>query len=298
MYYIVYNPTAASGRAQARMHALETHMKALRLEYKVAVSQYAGHAVELVAQAVQGGCDCVVTMGGDGTILEAVRGYMRAGAPAGVRFGFLPGGTGNDLTRSLGIEREVSLAFDQMHGGVTKPVDIWQVNGEPFINVAGMGLDVDVLRWTERTKRFLRGSAAYMGAILLSILGSKSRRMRIVLDGEELERRVLVVTFSNGAYYGGGIHVCPPADPCDGMVDVVIINHVAKWRMPGLLTTYRSGRHLERIPQCEYRRARRVRVEPEQPLDFQFDGEIHQYTPIDIEHSGKRIEVMVGGPKP
>lgn len=293
MYYIVYNPTAGAGRAVGRLAQLEQYLTQNHIAYEVAPSEYAGHTTVLVEEAIAQGRREILTLGGDGTVLEAVRGYIHAGAPDWVTFGFLPGGTGNDFTRALGTLRDPVDAFAQLHGGSTRLADVWRANDEFFVNLSGMGLDVEVISFSKLTKRWFKGQGVYVSAIFLSLVRHQSHRMRIWLDGKLLERKVLVVTFSNGPYYGGGLHVCPPASPYDGMLDVVLINHVSKWRIPFLLMKYRKGTHIGTIPECEYYRAAHIRVETDQPQQYEFDGEAKMGTPLEIASSGHTVRVMV-----
>ncbi|MDD4796626.1 MAG: diacylglycerol kinase family lipid kinase [Eubacteriales bacterium] len=293
MYYIVYNPTAGAGRAVGRLAQLEQYLTQNHIDYHVAPSQYAGHTTVLVQEAIEQGHRQILTLGGDGTVLEATRGYIRAGAPDDVVFGFLPGGTGNDFTRALGMLRDPVSAFAQLHDGSTRLADVWRANDEYFVNVSGMGLDVEVIAASLRTKRWFKGQAAYISAIFLTLMRHRSQQMRVWLDGKLLERNVLVVTFSNGAYYGGGLHVCPPASPYDGQLDVVLVNHVSKWRIPFLLLKYRSGTHIGTIRECEYYRASHIRVETDAPQPFEFDGEAKEGTPLEIAASGYAVRVMV-----
>ncbi|MDD3243612.1 MAG: diacylglycerol kinase family lipid kinase [Eubacteriales bacterium] len=292
MYLLIYNPAAAAGAAVHTLARLEEYLRGHDIPYELKTSEYVGHTIELVRQALVAGQRHFMTLGGDGTILEAVEGYLAAGSPADAEFGFLPGGTGNDLTRTLGLSRDVIEAFEQLQAGTLRALDIWQVNDQPFINVAGIGLDVDVIRWTARTKRWLKGQAVYVSAIFLALVRHRPHPVRVWLDGKLLERRILVMTFSNGAYYGGGIHVCPPADPCDGKLDVILVNHLPKLRIPRLLLKYMKGTHIGTVRQVEYYRASTVQVEADPPLHFEQDGELGGMTPFSLRHAGRHIRVI------
>jgi diacylglycerol kinase (ATP) len=96
-------------------------------------------------RARAGAFDCVIVGGGDGT--------LHAAAPALVETG-LPLGTGNDMARSLGIDPDPVAATRMIAAGQTRAVDLGEVNGHLFGNVASIGLSVELAQGlTAATKR-------------------------------------------------------------------------------------------------------------------------------------------------
>jgi diacylglycerol kinase (ATP) len=86
--------------------------------------------------------DLVVVCGGDGTINSAAKGVLETGLPMGI----MPMGTANDLARTLGIPDDLLQAAEIIVRGHTSRVDLGEVNGHPFFNVASMGLSVELAR--------------------------------------------------------------------------------------------------------------------------------------------------------
>lgn len=295
MYYILCNPTAGGGRALETLQKLEAHMKAKGLAYEVGLTQYHKHAIELVKQALDKGYRSIFTLGGDGTVFEAVNGLAQSGLLEEAAIGFLPGGTGNDATRSLSTPQDVVEAFDALINGSVAKIDLWNANGLYFVNVFGLGLDTDLAGWATKTKKILKGMPAYILALLLTLFNFKFKNIRLVVDGQVMEREVVVLTASNGRYYGGGILVSPDALEDDGKLELVLINKVAKLKIPGLLAKYIAGRHIKEIKECEYVRAESITIESAMDIPCETDGEIELKLPITIKRAEKPIRVIVSG---
>jgi diacylglycerol kinase (ATP) len=259
------------------------------------MTQYHKHAVELIKDAVARGFREIFTLGGDGTVFEAVNGLAQSGGTGEVAMGFLPGGTGNDLSRSIHLPPDPVDAFKAMLAGRTEVIDLWKANDVYFINVFGLGLDTDLTGWAAKTKKLLKGMPAYILALFLTLFGFKFKKIKLTVDGKEMEREALVVTASNGRFYGGGILVAPDAHISDGKLELVIINRVFKLRIPMLLSKYIVGRHIKEIKECEYLRAGSITIESgmKMPVRCETDGETEICLPVRIERAAGGIRVMV-----
>lgn len=293
MYYILCNPTAGGGRALESLKRLEAHMKEKGLDYEVGLSQYHKHAIELVKDAVARGYRSIFALGGDGTVYEVVTGLAQTGLLQEIAVGFLPGGTGNDFTRSLQLPRDPVDAFELIRTGSTIAVDLWTANGVYFVNVFGLGLDTDLARWAEKTKKIFSGMPAYIAALFLTLFGFKFKKVKLTVDGRVMERELIVLTASNGRYYGGGIFVAPDAHLADGKLELVMFNKMPKIKIPGILTKYIAGRHIKEVKECEYIRAESITIESGMKILCETDGEIEIEIPVKVEHSGQKIRVMV-----
>ncbi len=169
------------------------------------------------------GHDLVVVGGGDGTVSCA------AGRVAGtdVVLGVLPLGTANDFARTLEIPSNLAEACAAIADGKVVDIDLGRANGEPFLNVASVGLSVAVTEaLSPRLKRYL-GPLAYGVATLRSYARHKPFRARLEFpdgDHEPLElENLLQVAVGNGRHYGGGNTVSPTAGIDDDTLDIYAI---------------------------------------------------------------------------
>ncbi len=145
--FVVFNPRSGKGRG-ARLVAPVMEALAPTGPVEHALTTRAGEEEILAAEAAARGVDAVVAVGGDGTWSNVANGILKAGRSA--RLGLIPGGTGCDLAKSLGIPRDPCGAARVVVEGRTRRIDAGRIEGRYFLNIAGFGYDVAVLEdsWT------------------------------------------------------------------------------------------------------------------------------------------------------
>src|SRR4051794_7500315 len=208
---------AAGRRALARFHHHDVQVREL-------VGRDASESAQLAAEAVAGGVDALVVVGGDGMIHLALSAVTGTGTPLGV----IPAGTGNDQAREHGWPRKSPEdAVDTVVHGRTKLIDLGEVrtaDGQErlFGSVLASGFDSLVSDRTNRM-RWPHGRARYNVATLAEFVHLRPLPFRITLDdGTVIERDLLLVAVGNTGSYGGGMRIAPDADPTDGLFDVMI----------------------------------------------------------------------------
>lgn len=146
--------------------------------------------------------------------------------------------------------------------GEARPVDLVRLNDRCFLNIMGTGFDVTVLQQAERYRGKLHGMLPYFLGLLRAIVLFRPVKLKLELDGQECEREVLICAVANGRYFGGGIPICPEAEPDDGLLNVVMVKAVPRWRipfyLPGLLMSKVLGFSITEHVKC-----RNVRISAE-----------------------------------
>jgi YegS/Rv2252/BmrU family lipid kinase len=169
--------------------------------------------------AVKDGADLVVACGGDGTVTACAAGLAGSGIPMAV----VPAGTGNLLARNLGLPLDVRGALHVALAGVNRELDIGVANGRPFLVMAGLGLDAQMLGSTSEPLKKRLGWVAY---VLAGLRHLQDRPMRVTLraDGGPPERRrASAVIAANVGRLQGGLTLLPGAAPDDGLLDVLVL---------------------------------------------------------------------------
>ncbi|NLY54997.1 MAG: diacylglycerol kinase family lipid kinase [Firmicutes bacterium] len=256
--YLIVNPVAGRGRGRAAWPQIEALLQEKGLSYTVGFTAHPGHATELARQAVAAGHQVVVAVGGDGTLTEVINGL----ALSPVRVGLIPVGSGNDFARSLQIPSDdLTRAVQVLAEARSFAVDLGKVGDAFFINVAGVGFDAIVARTMVEKAKWLRGSAAYVYAMLRSLLTLRPIPVQLVLDGVEYYFETILVVVANGKYFGGGMYIAPTAEVDDGYFDVVVLEDLS---VPAFLRAFPSvyrGEHLTH-PKIKVFRARKVVIRP------------------------------------
>ncbi|MEO6027584.1 MAG: lipid kinase [Candidatus Binatia bacterium] len=183
--------------------------------------------------------DLLIVCGGDGTIRAAARGIVDSGLPLGI----LPLGTGNDLARTLGIPETLKGAAETIVAGHARQIDVGEVNGELFFNVASIGMSVDLAeRLTpERKRRW--GRLAYGMAACAALADARPFSATITGGGSDVRVRSLQIAVGNGRHYGGGSIIAEHAAVDDGRLDFYSLEVAHTWKVPLMLWDLRRGRH-------------------------------------------------------
>jgi len=224
---IILNPYANRWTAKARQPEAEAALKSVGIEYELVTTEYAGHGIEVAAQALRDGFNPIIAAGGDSTYSEVINGIMQAAGndPIRVNFGILPLGTANDLADNLGIPKDLEAAAQIIAKGKTRWLDICQVNERCFINNSGVGLETAVsVQQTKMTR--VHGILRYLLATVLTIFRNPQWQMEIAWDDGHYSGPVTLVSVGNNARTGGIFYTVPHATPFDGKLSFVY-GHVA-----------------------------------------------------------------------
>lgn len=288
MYYIIFNPTAGAGRSHKALETVEELLKEKHKEYTIDKTEYREHAIELARGAVGKGYEGIISVGGDGTLLEVAQALQDTGEILGV----IPAGTGNDFREAIGIPNDVAEALEIILAGHSMRVDTGLINGKKtFINVAGTGFDVEVIRNTNKIRKIFTGGFAYLLGIIMSIIGYKNINLHITADGKKLERTALLMVVANGKCFGGGLRISPNSNVADGYFNVVILNKVAKPRILIELPKLKKGQ-LEKISVAEQFICKEITIECDKKQSFDLDGEIAGETPMTFTLKEKALNVF------
>lgn len=218
--------------------------------------------------------DLVILGGGDGTLNSAAEGLFDTQLPLGV----LPLGTANDFARTLGIPADPLAAARVIVEGRPKAVDLGDVNGHPFLNVASIGFSADLARalTAEAKKKF--GVVGY-GIVAARLLWQSRLFTAFIEHDDTVETvRTLQVSVGNGRYYGGGMTVEETATAEDGRLDFYSLEVDHWWRLLALLPSLRRGTQGQ-WPDVRAFRTTAVVVRTSRPRPVNTDGELVTYTP-------------------
>lgn len=245
-------------------------------------------SVSPLVAAHSGAVDMVVVAGGDGTLNAALRGVLEIKAPIGV----LPVGTANDFARTLGLPAGLDEALDLIGEGVTRRVDVGVVNDQPFVNVASMGLSVELARELtgDLKKRF--GKLGYAIAAGRTLSRAKPFRARIVTGSRDVRALTLQIAVGNGKFYGGGNQVEEQAVIDDGLLDLYSLEFARAWRLVLMLKAMRFGQH-RAYDEIRTMRGADFEVRTHRPRSVNADGEIVTKTPAKFSVLPGALEVFV-----
>lgn len=283
--FVLFNPVAGRAR-RFSVHDLAN----LFPDATVAETRIAGDAERLAREAASAGHDCVVAVGGDGTISEVASGLVGSHAELGV----LPLGTANLFARELGIPLDIAEAARLINEGFSVPVypGLYSAAGGPeriFVQTLGIGFDGTVVRRLNMDAKKIVGRFAYVIAAIQCLLSHRDRKFSVRIDGgpDEIVSGVLVM---NGRFYAGPFVISEKATPKASGFVVALQREGSRF---ALLKSafYLATNRFSSLSFVEMRSAERVSVRGNS--DVQIDGDLAAPTPADIHASGSCIHVRV-----
>ena len=186
----------------------------------------------------------LAVMGGDGMMHLGVNTSAAAHLARGSRtiLGLIPAGTGNDLCRGIGLPaKDAVAAAEVIAAGHTRSIDLARVAETYVAAVLATGFDALVNRRANQMP-WPRGSTRYALAVMAELRVFSPLHYRLTVDGQVRELRAMLVAIGNTSSYGGGMLICPQADPYDGLLDVTIIHPVSRLKLLRLFPEMYSGK--------------------------------------------------------
>ena len=222
---------------------------------------------QLTRDAVLAGVELVLASGGDGTVSACAGGIAGSGIPLAV----LPAGTGNVLARNLGLPLSLDEALTVALTGVDRPLDVGTANGRPFVVMAGIGFDAEMIEGTNEALKTRAGWAAYVLAAL-GHLRDRPTRMVLRVDGGP-PRRYLAsgVVIGNVGALPGNLQLLPDAVPDDGVLDVAVL---AARGWTGWLRLAADVLRRRNSAQLSLLTCRQLTVDVGRPRSWEVDGEV------------------------
>jgi len=206
---------------------IEKYLDHTVFDYSISYTQYSGHATELAKEAVEKGYHAVVAVGGDGSINEVATSLLYTDTVLGI----MPFGSGNGLSRHLGISRNVKKALRIINSYRIMKIDAGEyAPGKYFFSNVGIGFAVHVVKWFEHHK--VRGFLSYAIAVVRGFTYNNSTRLKLMVNNSEIERDVIIFNVCNSNQYGYGVGLAPEAKLDDGMLDIVVIRKFTRLLMP------------------------------------------------------------------
>lgn len=285
---LIFNPTSGASplaggehhtpeeNEQTIINALKTH----DIEPEVRYTTPNDAGTGLARQAAEEGVDVVIAAGGDGTIHAVATGLIGTESTLGI----IAMGTMNNLAHSLSLPETIEEACTVIAKGQTRRVDIGKINGQVFLEVAGVGLEATLFPLAEEIKSpGLRNTLHGTIQGFITLFTYKPSKIHLKFDtGSNRTYDAIQVTICNAPYYGAHMKVAPDATMDDGLLDVVIYKNFSKWEYIRHAISISQGRR-EFQPKIAYRRAKTLKITSTDPLDIQADGLPHGQTPADVE---------------
>jgi diacylglycerol kinase (ATP) len=296
---VLTNPMSGHGNAP---HAAERAIARLQrrgVDVCEIVGTDADHARRLLDDALQRGADALVVCGGDGVISLALQSLALGDIPLGL----VPAGTGNDHAREYALPRnDPEAAADVVADGWTATVDLGRIDNHAgthkwFGTVMATGFDSLVSDRTNRM-RWPHGRMRYNLAMAAELYQLRPLPFRLAFDdGETIVADLTLAAFGNTRSYGGGMLICPEANPTDGRLDITMVRATSRTRLIRLFPTVFKGTHVD-LDRVTTKRAKSVSVEclASPQITAYADGEYVCPLPVEVSAVPGALKILRSPP--
>lgn len=272
----VINPISGRKSKEALPAIIEHYFD--KETYKIVWTDKPGHAPTLVKNGIEDGFTHFIAVGGDGTVNEVAKTLVGTNFAMGI----IPFGSGNGLARHNKINMDLRRALIIAKEAKIKCIDTCQLNGVPFINMAGVGFDAHIGELFAKSKG--RGFQTYIKTTINEFRNYVPKSYKVFADGKEISLDAFLISFANSSQYGNNAFIAPKADIADGLIDVCILKPFPKWKIAEI--AYRLfAKNIDESEYVKTFKAKSIVVERAKEGVLHVDGEPFL--------SNKRLEVSI-----
>jgi len=280
--FVILNPAAKGEKAAPMLKRIER----LRPRPVIRLTEKPGDAEALAERAVEQGFTTIVAAGGDGTVNEVLNGMAHSNA----KLGLLPVGTMNVFATELNLPNDLEACWRIITGGRTLLVDIGFANDHAFSQLAGIGLDAQIVLETERDFRKNFGPLSYL-IVASQIAARKAPRLHITLPDQTTHEGSFVL-IGNGRHYGGPFVLFRKASLTDGLLDVLIFKKISHIDIVRYLQEFVFGNPAT-MRDLVYLQTRSLTVTSAQRVPVEVDGEVVGFLPYTFMVKKRALQVLV-----
>ncbi len=286
MYYFIAKPLR--GR-KAKLHEkIKERLDREKIPYVFSVTKDKEESKLLAAKYSAEEDAVVVVVGGDGMLNVVLSGVD----PERCTLGLIPAGTGNDFAETAKIPHGLD-ALDILLKGEPKYTDYLAFSdGRRSLNIAGLGIDVDILTRCERMKH-LHAKSKYFLSLLVSLVKFRGIRMKVTANGKSEEGNFLIAAVCNGKQLGGGIRMCPTAVLDDGKAELVYVECPKRHKLLGALIRLMQGKVLS-LPITRHVSCEEAELEIAPPFTVQYDGELYETSEFRVKCIHNKLKMYRG----
>jgi YegS/Rv2252/BmrU family lipid kinase len=284
---VILNPTAGSPE---HVRSWQERAESLAGDCPVRVTSHSGEAETLARRAVEEGFARIVAAGGDGTVSQVANGLAGSNAILGV----LPMGSVNVFAMELGLPlHNLQRCWDIIEDTNLRLVDMPSANEKYFVQLAGVGLDAQVVKETSLAFKRSFGPLSYLISAA-QIAAREPPKLFIESEHTSVEEGSFVLV-GNGRLYGGPFPFFKQAVIDDGLFDVVIFKRLGYLEIIRYLQDVVFSADIK-VPEIEYFQTRQLRITSEQDVPLELDGELAGNCPVDFRIRKRALRVSAPTP--
>jgi len=286
-HIFIINPVAGKGISQSEIASnINSLLQNKEIQYEIYYTRYKGDAKSFVDSKCTDKSPVVFyACGGDGTLHEVINAAV---SYSHASVGVIPCGSGNDFVKNFNDHYLFGDIAAQVSGETVK-LDMIKAQNGYSVSVCNIGFDADAAFNMHKFKKipFITGSGCYILSVLYCLLKKLGKKLKVVLDNDyTFEGTFLLGVAANGHSYGGGYKCAPKALINDGVIDVCFVNKMSRFKILGLIGSYKNGTHLENEKLKDYityKKCKTLKIISQESINLCVDGENYVFEEIDFE---------------
>jgi diacylglycerol kinase (ATP) len=239
-----------------------------------------------------------IVIGGDGTLRNVAELLFKAFEPDRLPpLVVVPLGTANLIAKHLAIDWQGARAATRIVAAIAARkivlLDAARANGQLFLLMTGAGLEGHIIHELDRVRVGPIDLTSYVFPVAIAMHKYTYPAIRVAVDGELIFGPTPGMAFiANAPEYGIGFPILPEAKSDDGLLDICVLPCNSRTQILDLLLRAAAGEHLD-VEGVEYRRGKHIRVDADQPIAVQVDGEAAGFTPLEVELLRVKVPFIV-----
>jgi diacylglycerol kinase (ATP) len=314
MIGFIVNPASGNGRGRHVWRQLEEVLQNREVPHVVRFTTGRRDAEQFALEWSMDTSEVtiIVAVGGDGTVHEVANGIFRANAvisdtsdtptnPSIKPLGYIPAGSGNDYARGHNIPMQPLLALEVILSQTLniRCIDLIKMNDRIAVNSVGVGFDGRIARVTNEASykklfnQFKLGRLSYVLSLVRVLFTYRTCSVTLTIDGKRSSAsKVWFIATANIPFYGGGMKICPQADPMSGQVELCVVSNIHRIELLRVFPKVYKGTHIEHRA-VTFHQGRMIDIDAEHPLDIHMDGEMAGISPVILEVLPAKLNIIV-----
>ncbi len=277
-FKILYNPASRGGKSRKKVDSIVKKLDDLGLDYKLENTKGPKIGMQQAASAKEEGYTAVIAMGGDGTVHEIANGAIRAG----MDFGVIPLGSGNDFASAIGINTWED-GINSLNTDNIQKISYLRINEHYSVNVLDAGLGAEVVKLSERSLKWIAGSLKYTLLTLRKNLTQKRYNVSIEIDGVSKDYDMNVLACGFGQTFGSGMNILPDARFNQDKMHIAIIHGASKFKVMRILPKVFTAEHINYTDYVDMKTGSKIKVISNDNDDMYLEGEGEIFGKIPFE---------------
>ena len=291
--YLTVNPFGGHKKGPKILKEVIPLFDENNIQLNVIETEYAGHNKKIAMEVDMNGYDGFCCIGGDGTMSEVINGVMSRKDINRFPLGLITGGTGNSFMHDINCLDPIE-ATKRIIDGKRRKIDIFSCKTPDKLfygfNILGWGIPTDANLLADKMRWI--GSQRYNLASILEVLSHRKRFARVSIDNNSIASDFAFIIGCNTIHTGKGMKMAPLARLDDGLIDLIIVRKVSRFKLLKLFPKVFAGNHIS-DPGVDYRQVKKFSILPEKDRQLNIDGEVLGTTPVEVEVLPQEIELMV-----